>query len=352
MNIEVEIENLMGLFRNLKELLDENTDQLRNIREQIREINDQSKKLKKEKYYSFYQDDLEFQMGYYCNIYKYKKELLEIKKSKIFHDVFIYLNLIRYLIQFSIKHLKSNKLEFKEDEKFNIKLSNNGGIRKSDIEDLYKCLNRNFLNLNNNLKSIADLLKDLKPNSICHNLILDNIENVVKENYRTIKIKTEFSLKSLNKIINYHINQLDIFKRDFESELNFIKNEIYYDEPIDIRVRISVNYENNHIKPEDVIKISIFPLEGIDYSMKIGLKIKGSNTLDITQIKKFNSEDGFYYNFKVGNNLGQSTIEIYLLNNIFGNKKIEFEGNNLFNVQEDSQNIVESVLNNLISEII
>ena len=352
MNIEDEIENLKDQFKILKKLLTDNNNQLKNIRDEIKKINDQSEKLKKEKYYSFYQDDLEFQIGYYCNIYKYKKGLLEIKKNKIFYDIFIYLNLIRYLIQFSIKHLKSNSLEFKNDIKFDLKICNNEVIRKNDIISLFNCLESNFLNLNNNLKNLNDLLKDLKPNSICHNLILDNIENIVKENYRTIKIKTEFSLKSLIKIINYHIKQLDIFKKDFDSELNFIRKEIYYDQPTNMKVKISVTSDSNYIKPKDVIKISILPLEGIDYNIKLGLKIEGSNILDITQIKKFNSEDGFYYNFQVGNNLGQSTIDIYLLNNIFGNKKIKFEGDNLFNVQEDSQHIVESILNNLISEII
>jgi ElaB/YqjD/DUF883 family membrane-anchored ribosome-binding protein len=344
------INNLKDQFNNLEELLSDNNDQLKKVRNEIKKINNQINKLKKEKYYSFYQDDLEFQMGYYCNIYKYKKGLLEIKKNKIFYDIFIYVNLVRYLIQFSIKNFKSNSLEFKSDINFDKEIHNTDIIKKNDIVNLFNCLHINFLNLKYNLLNLEELIKDLNPNTICHNLILNNIENMVKENYKTIKNKADFSLKSLKKIIKYHEDQLEILKNDFESELNFITQDIYYDKPIDMKVRISIN--SNYIIAESLIRICIFPLDGIDYNMKIGLKIEGSNTLEITRINTFNSEEGFYYDYQVGKNLGDSTVKIYLLNNIFGNSEIPYEGTNNFTVQSNTQNIVESVLNNIISEII
>ena len=130
MNIENEINNLRNQFDNLINLLTDNNKQLRKVRDEIKNINNQINKLKKEKYYSFYQDDLEFQMGYYCNIYKYKKGLLEIKKNKIFYDIFIYVNLIRYLIQFSIKHLQSNSLQFRKDINIDNEIYNNDIIKK------------------------------------------------------------------------------------------------------------------------------------------------------------------------------------------------------------------------------
>ena len=86
--------------------------------------------------------------------------------------------------------------------------------------------------------------------------------------------------------------------------------------------------------------------------MKIGLKIEGSNTLEITRINTFNSEEGFYYDYQVGNNLGRSIVKVYLLNNIFGNKEIPFEGSDNFTVQPNLKNIVESVLNDIIDKII
>tara|TARA_B100001248_G_scaffold253196_1_gene230142 strand:- start:4 stop:1020 length:1017 start_codon:yes stop_codon:yes gene_type:complete len=338
MNIENEINNLRDQFNNLKELLSDNNDQLKKVRDEIKNINNQINKLKKEKYYSFYQDDLEFQMGYYCNIYKYKKGLLEIKKNKIFYDIFIYVNLVRYLIQFSIKHLKSNSLEFKNDIKFKNENCNNNMIKKSDIICLFDCLHNNFSNLKDNIINLEELIIDLNPKNICHNLILDNIENIVKENHKTIKAKTEFSLNSLKKIINYHTTQLDIFKNDFESELNFIKNDIYYDKTPDMKVRISIISENEII-PESVIRICVFPLEGINYNMKVGFKIEGVNNLDFTKINKFNSEEGFYYDYQVGSEKGESTIKVYLLNNIFGNKEISCEGDNKFLTIEPNSEI-------------
>merc|ERR1711871_1198683 len=117
-------------------------------------IFNETRELKNEKYCNIvYKDDLNFQVTSYYNSFIYHRKFLNIKKNKIFNDLYIFNNLLIYLINYANFSFESQRRDYLLPQNLDLQInpSNQINYKINEMQKVLDNINYNYEIFNQNL---------------------------------------------------------------------------------------------------------------------------------------------------------------------------------------------------------
>ena len=336
------------------------------------DIYNEIKELKNEKYCNIvHKDDLNFQVTSYYNNFIYHRKFLNIKKNKIFNDLYIFNNLLIYLINFSNLSFKSQKKIYLLPKKLDIEVdpSNQINYKIDEMKKVLLNINENYEIFNTNLKTMKDLCQDLKPGKV---LLITNIFNTFQTNLDSLEIRINSNIINLLNTLNYHCNQLDFYNSNLIWEKNtLIKGMQFSNENLEINISFN---KKGPFKQNQELELKLVLNRELQDKFEPSYYIFGSLNQTVKKLEKID-----YLNYRGYININDEKGVFYIglcnIIDIFGNnfykikikdnleiietnenkktvKYIEQNCKNKKNINISNQEIIEDILNSLIDESI
>lgn len=303
------------------------------------DIYNEIKELKNEKYCNIvHKDDLNFQVTSYYNNFIYHRKFLNIKKNKIFNDLYIFNNLLIYLINFSNLSFKSQKKVYLLPKKLDLEVDPSNQINYK-IEEMKKVLlnvNENYQIFNQNLKTMKDLCQDLKSGKV---LLITNIFTTFQTNIESLEIRINSNIINLLNTLNYHSNQLDFYNSNLIWEKNTLIKGIQFNNE-NLEINISFN-KKGPFKQNQELEIKLLLNRELQDKFAPSYYIFGSVNQTVNKLEKidFLNYRGF---IDIRDEKGIFYIGLCNIIDIFGNNNYKIIIKDKLEIIEDKKNILEN----------
>ena len=303
------------------------------------DIYNEIKELKNEKYCNIvHKDDLNFQVTSYYNNFIYHRKFLNIKKNKIFNDLYIFNNLLIYLINFSNLNFKSRKKVYLLPKKLDLEIDPSNQINYK-IEEMKKVLlnvNENYEIFNQNLKTMKDLCHELKPGKV---LLITNIFTTFQTNIESLEIRINSNIVNLLNTLNYHSNQLDFYNSNLIWEKNTLIKGIQFNNE-NLEINISFN-KKGPFKQNQELEIKLLLNRELQDKFAPSYYIFGSVNQTVNKLEKID-----FLNYRgyidIRDEKGIFYIGLCNIIDIFGNNNYKIIIKDKLEIKEDQKKILEN----------
>ena len=252
--------------------------------------------------------------------------------------MYIFNNLLIYLINFSNLSFKSQKKVYLLPKKLDLEVDPSNQINYK-IEEMKKVLlnvNENYQIFNQNLKTMKDLCQDLKSGKV---LLITNIFTTFQTNIESLEIRINSNIINLLNTLNYHSNQLDFYNSNLIWEKNTLIKGIQFNNE-NLEINISFN-KKGPFKQNQELEIKLLLNRELQDKFAPSYYIFGSVNQTVNKLEKidFLNYRGF---IDIRDEKGIFYIGLCNIIDIFGNNNYKIIIKDKLEIIEDKKNILEN----------
>jgi hypothetical protein len=334
MDIPEKINNINIEFDNIFHLLNNSSKKINDIKDTLTILYNEAKEIKDEKYYQIsYNDDINFQLNTYCNSYLYQKNFFCIRKDKLFNDLIIFNDLLKYLIRYIEKNYKSKLVEYHQVKELKIN-NKNKKFKLSEIREVFNIIQENMDVLSKNIIIMDELCSNLKKKKI----YIENIYNTFLNGINTIKTMYYSSITRFINTFKLHKKQLILFINNIELEYNSIKNGYNFNIDNDFVINIDHNKNNDELyKVGDTINIKVSSNRVININDNLLIQLKGNRINELLPLIRDNNIMEYHLDYLINNGGEKININLIGIQDVFGNYKFKKKGKTYFMVEETEE---------------